>query len=567
MASADRPRTEYFRLDEQDALLPEIQPDCLEELDSECLEELDAKTKIHSGSSHKTEAFTASTAGEAEERRLSVKEPVPCFAAAVAAAVAATKADEAGGPIQYSGFETPREHQSYEISSKPLMLPAVGNAPLGSCEYFTPRSVKPNFNGALNDGFFTPRDGATQCATPETPRMNPHSPEWTSCASRRAPSLASTNGRISAPGPVSMNGSPADGSLLVKNRQVDLHLRSEDSTAWHGWQLQATPRGTFYYYHPDSGARQWEVPSELMNFLGDWHQVKTGDLLYWSNEQLGASCWKDPRHCASIHQAALDGNLAYLQLYLFANGSIDAVNSKGRSALHNACAAGQTEVITLLLSHQANVQLPDYGLSTPLHWACRYGHAAAVQLLLQAGADPDASNMLGDTPAHEAAAVGQVNALKQLMEVGANLQLQNAESRKASEVAALRGWHEVRDLLEQGEQFESTWSEEMTSERWQSPMQMQERLNLHEFGEPVSPALKLVRAARPVLRGVQWLANKVLGERPVNFKHGGNSSLIFDSASGLWLEPDDAVSEASEESEDSWWPERPTPQQARWTGP
>ena len=60
--------------------------------------------------------------------------------------------------------------------------------------------------------------------------------------------------RISAPGPVSMNGSPADGSLLVrtsqfgperltlvhwgnghrdamvfqvKNRQVDLHLRSE----------------------------------------------------------------------------------------------------------------------------------------------------------------------------------------------------------------------------------------------------------------------------------------------------------------------------------------------------
>lgn len=111
---------------------------------------------------------------------------MPCFATAVAAAVAATKADEAGGPIQHSGFETPREHQSHEISSKPLMLPGVGNTPLlGSCEYFTPRSVKPNFNGALNDGFFTPRDGATQCATPETPRMNPHSPEWTSCASRR----------------------------------------------------------------------------------------------------------------------------------------------------------------------------------------------------------------------------------------------------------------------------------------------------------------------------------------------------------------------------------------------
>ena len=113
---------------------------------------------------------------------------MPCFAAAVAAAVAAAKADEAGGPIvQHSGFETPREHHHrHEISSKPLMLPAVGNTPLDSCEYFTPRSVlKPNFSGTLNDGFFTPRDGATQCATPDTPRMNPHSPEWTSCASRQ----------------------------------------------------------------------------------------------------------------------------------------------------------------------------------------------------------------------------------------------------------------------------------------------------------------------------------------------------------------------------------------------
>ena len=112
---------------------------------------------------------------------------MPCFAAAVAAAVAAAKADEAGGPIvQHSGFETPREHQSHEISSKPLMLPAVVNTPLDSCEYFTPRSVlKPNFSGTRNDGFFTPRDGATQCATPDTPRMNPHSPEWTSCASRQ----------------------------------------------------------------------------------------------------------------------------------------------------------------------------------------------------------------------------------------------------------------------------------------------------------------------------------------------------------------------------------------------
>eukprot|EP00439_Symbiodinium_sp_Y106_P060474 s2309_g8.t4 len=42
------------------------------------------------------------------------------------------------------------------------------------------------------------------------------------------------------------------------------------------------------------------------------------------------------------------------------------------------------------------------------------------------------------------------------------------------------------------------------------------RARAHCAAEPVSPALQVVRAARPVLRGVQWLANRVLGERPAN---------------------------------------------------
>ena len=86
----------------------------------------------------------------------------------------------------------------------------------------------------------------------------------------------------------------------------------------------------------------------------------------------------------ALKKAALDGNLAYIQIYLTALGHVDARNAKGRSALHNACAAGQTEVITMLLSKKANVQLRDCGFSSPLHWASRYGHVSAVQLLLQA---------------------------------------------------------------------------------------------------------------------------------------------------------------------------------------
>merc|ERR1712176_1665839 len=105
---------------------------------------------------------------------------------------------------------------------------------------------------------------------------------------------------------------------------------------------------------------------------------------YWRNELLGVSSWKDPRRSTSLFQAALDGNLFFLQLYAEVGGFLDAVDAKGRTALHYNCAGGCTQAVLYLLQKKANVDLADPVGSTPLHWACRYGHAPIVRILLEA---------------------------------------------------------------------------------------------------------------------------------------------------------------------------------------
>ncbi|CAE7948195.1 ANK2, partial [Symbiodinium sp. KB8] len=235
--------------------------------------------------------------------------------------------------------------------------------------------------------------------------------------------------------------------LRVRGRRQGISEEAPVEEAWHGWTLECTPGGRFFHHHVASGTTQWETPPELIDVLGEWREVGDPGARYWHNAKLETSCWKDPRNCGSIHEAALDGNMAYLLLYATAKGFVDAVNLKGRSALHNAAAAGQDEVIVHLLHQKADVNLPDQGLSTPIHWACRYGHQTAVQLLLQAGANVDGSNMLGDTPLHEAAGLGQVNVLPVLIAAYANPWARNAEKRTAAEVAGVRGWAQARAML------------------------------------------------------------------------------------------------------------------------
>ncbi|CAL1129089.1 unnamed protein product [Cladocopium goreaui] len=75
-----------------------------------------------------------------------------------------------------------------------------------------------------------------------------------------------------------------------------------------------------------------------------------------------------------------------------------------------------------------------------------------------------------------------------------------------------------------------------------------------EDDEP-SLALVVVRAARPILRSVQWLANRVLGEKKTNL--GDTSQFSYDHLSGQWILRRPSATGAEEESasstEDQTW--------------
>jgi len=360
--------------------------------------------------------------------------------------------------------------------------------------------------------------------------------------------------------------SPADQSLLPPGKAGDLDL-------WRGWTVETSSDGHLFYYHVASGTSQWQMPRELSPVLGEWEQVcdDEGDR-YWRNELLGVSSWKDPRRTTDLFQAALDGNLFFLQLYAGFGGLLDAVDAKGRTALHYNCAGGSTQAVLYLLQNKATVDLPDQTGSSPLHWACRYGHAPIVRILLMAKAAPDRQNSLGDTSMHEAAALGRSEPLHWLIHARANPLLLNRESRtpaqvavrnRAEEAAALLQRHEKRRRWrgtrghragtavcspvhggETTELSEGSESEDAAQGMPSSPgpkalRQAAARAREQDAGsgteedpEP-SLALVVVRAARPLLRGVQWLANRVLGEKKTDL--GDSNKFDYDAQTGQWV--------------------------------
>jgi len=385
---------------------------------------------------------------------------------------------------------------------------------------------------------------------------------------------------------------------------------------WRGWTIQTSNDGRLFYHHSVTGTSQWQMPRELTPVLGEWKQVEEGEETqggYWRNDLLGVSAWKDPRRTTNLFQAALDGDLFFLQLYAEVGGFLDAVDAKGRTALHYNCAGGSIQAVVYLLQRGASLELPDRAGSTPLHWASRYGHAPIVRILLEASSNPDRQNSLGDTSLHEAAALGRVEAIHWLLMSRADPAPQNREGRTPAEVAArnqqaeaeaLLGQHEERyhrrgwqgrgrgpannsiSEVDQSEESDFDAHGSMSSvpdagkkERRTPRMTYDQSESESETDEPEpSLALVVVRAARPLLRGVQWLANRVLGEKKTDL--GVNNKFSYDSHAGQWVlrresdgrrrlasatDGEDSGSSAASGDEEGTWslPERRPPQTRR----
>ncbi len=150
----------------------------------------------------------------------------------------------------------------------------------------------------------------------------------------------------------------------------------------------------------------------------------------------------------AVFEAALEGNLAFVQGALDDGFDVNQTNADQQTLLMLASFNGHTELCRLLIARGAIVDARDYKYSTPLMFAASGPFPATVQLLLEAGADPNAVDRSeGFTALMHAAAEGQLEVVKLLLEHGADRSIRDVDEDTAETFARQNGHLQVADYI------------------------------------------------------------------------------------------------------------------------
>lgn len=138
---------------------------------------------------------------------------------------------------------------------------------------------------------------------------------------------------------------------------------------------------------------------------------------------------------------------------------VNAIGSKGMTALHYASFYGHMRVINLLLEYGADVNAPnEEGIGTASEMTaiglaasgiCPKNRDEVVRLLAAAGADVDAQDSKGMTPLMHAVSdsMGFANSIRALIEVGANLDIRDHDGNTALMHAVCLRRTELQQIL------------------------------------------------------------------------------------------------------------------------
>lgn len=127
----------------------------------------------------------------------------------------------------------------------------------------------------------------------------------------------------------------------------------------------------------------------------------------------------------TIHEAAANGDIELLEIFLKYGTDIDEKDEDGKTALHWAVENCHTETVSWLVEHGANIEAKDNYNFTPLHHGAENGHTKVVSLLLEHGADIEAKNRMGSTVLHIAVCGEDTETVALLVENGAEINVKN----------------------------------------------------------------------------------------------------------------------------------------------
>jgi len=159
------------------------------------------------------------------------------------------------------------------------------------------------------------------------------------------------------------------------------------------------------------------------------------NLLTSCDWHFGVNGWTPPKPPynpmpapTSILDAAKDGDIEAVRLFLANGSNVNARNGQNRTPLHMAAWLGHKEIASLLIMNGAVVDSRDNFNSTPLHKAA-YDHEEILVLLIDKSADINAKDINGNTPLHNASIKGHIKIVEILVGKGANVNAKTDNGR------------------------------------------------------------------------------------------------------------------------------------------
>ena len=130
--------------------------------------------------------------------------------------------------------------------------------------------------------------------------------------------------------------------------------------------------------------------------------------------------WRSPQGLTPLHVAAQNGRSNICALLLEAGSNVNEIAQGARwwAPLHEAALRGNEASVEVLLSWGAAVDQKDAEGMTPLNKACRQAPLTCVLSLLKAGASFSLPSHDGYLPIHNAAQHNRVDIVKSLLELG-----------------------------------------------------------------------------------------------------------------------------------------------------